>query len=86
VKRDTQGRCPAAPRGRNILAMDTNLHSHLIALHVQSRMQEAIAARTARAARQDRPREPRLLALKRRVHRRVAAEAPIDLPGASASA
>ena len=66
--------------------MDTNLHSHLIALHVQSRMEAATAARTARAARQDRPREPRLLALKRILRRPVAAKAPIDLPGASASA
>ena len=75
MKRDTQGRCPAAPRGPNMLAMDTNLHSHLIAQHIQDRMEAATTARTARAARNDRRREPRLLGLKRRLHRPVEAPA-----------
>jgi hypothetical protein len=55
--------------------MDTTLHSHLIAQHIQDRMEEATAARTARAATNDRPREPRLLALKRLLHRPVPVEA-----------
>jgi hypothetical protein len=71
-----------------MLAMDTNLRSHLIAQHIQDRMEEATVARTARAARSQRPREPWLLALKRRLHRpaQVPVEAPIDLPRASAPA
>jgi hypothetical protein len=56
--------------------MIDSIHSHLIAQHVQDRIEEATAARTARAAKLTRPREPRLLALQRRFHRAAPVEAP----------
>ena len=76
MKRDTQGRCPGAPRGRNIVCMNNSIHSHLIAQHVQDRIEEATAARTVRAVKLSRPHEPRPSALKRRLRRRAAVEAP----------
>jgi hypothetical protein len=76
VKRDTQGRCPAGPPGRNIVCMINSIHSHLIARHVQDRIEEATAARTVRAAKPARPREPRLLALRHLLRRRTPLETP----------
>jgi hypothetical protein len=69
VKRDTQGRYPATPGGWNIMAMDNNLHSFLIAQHVQDRMAAATAARTARAAKLEHTREPRRYSSFRRIHK-----------------
>lgn len=76
MKRDTQGRYPAVPRGRNIVGMNNIIHSHLIAQHVQDRIEEATTARTVRAAMAARQSEPRLLALRRRLPRRAPVEAP----------
>ena len=42
-----------------MLGMDSNIHSHIVALHIQDRIAEAEAARLAREARA--PRERRRL-------------------------
>ena len=49
--------------------MDTNLHSFLIAQHTQDRITEATGARTARAAKAERKREPRRFSVRRRIHK-----------------
>ena len=49
--------------------MDNNLHSFLIAQHVQDRMAEATAARTARSIKVERKRAPRRYSVLRRIHK-----------------
>ena len=55
--------------------MDSSVHSHLIAQHIQDRMTRATAERQAREARADRPRR-RLRWLRAR-HRAVVAARPL---------
>lgn len=55
--------------------MNNSIHSHLIAQHVQDRIEEATAARTVRAVKLSQPHEPRLPRL-RRLRRRAPVEAP----------
>lgn len=69
MRRDTQGRYPAASARRNIVDMDNSIHSLLIAQHVQDRLAEATAARAARAAKLEQRREPRRYSVRRRIHK-----------------
>ena len=48
--------------------MDTNLHSHLIAQHVQDRIAEATTARAAKLERK-RERPSRRYSVRRRIHK-----------------
>jgi hypothetical protein len=56
--------------------MDTSLHSHIIGIHIQERIERAAAERLARDARE--PRAPRL----RFRRRRRTAPAPVHRMGA----
>ena len=49
--------------------MDTNLHSFLIAQHTQDRITEATTARTARAAKLERKREPLRFSVRRAIRK-----------------
>ena len=69
MKRDTQGRYPAAPVRRKIVDMDNSIHSLLIAQHVQDRLAEAASARTARTAKVEQRHAPRRYSVRRRIHK-----------------
>jgi hypothetical protein len=56
-----------------MVCMINSIHSHLIARHVQDRIEAATTARQQRAAKPARPRGPRLFAPKRRL-------APVEAP------
>jgi hypothetical protein len=73
VKRDGQGRYPAAPPGWSILVMYNSFHSHLIARHGQNQIAKPPREHTAPKAKLARP---RLRAVAQWLGRKAPAEAP----------
>ena len=55
--------------------MDTSIHSHIVAQHIQGRMDEATSQRLARQV--SPPREPKLPHLRRLLRRRAPATSPV---------
>jgi hypothetical protein len=65
-----------------MVCMINSIHSHLIARHVQDRIEEATAARTLRAAKQARRRESRLWSRNPdQRHGRIDGAGPVRRPG-----
>jgi hypothetical protein len=60
--------------------MNNILHSHLIAQHVQDRIEEATTARELRAVKSTRRQTPKPARLRRRLGGRAAAEAVAPAP------